>query len=84
MGHCEGGFGHGSCSLLRCVACVPADEIAADIVAVGRGQKRLTKKFAGSSQHKPKLGDCSVTQYVSAVSKQLELEVCARLPLAPC
>ncbi len=67
------------CVFVRVCGCVcttlVADEISADIVAVGRGQKKLTKAFVGSAQHKPNMKNCSVTQYISAVSKQLELEV---------
>lgn len=73
------------------LCCTVADEIAADIVGIGKGAKKLRKQFPGSSQHKPDLlnGDVTIAKYITSVSKQLELEAAAmnrlqtEAPLSP-
>ena len=52
------------------------DTIANDVVTISKGGKRFAKQFAGSGQHKPGVNDrVTITKYITAVTKQLELEV---------
>lgn len=55
------------------------DEISSDIVAVAKGSKKISRKFPGSAQYKPSPGSVNLTTYVSAVTKQRELEVGSRI-----